>query len=465
MRCLNHPVVEDAFMHFRTGVPTAVAVLLTSSLLACSSEADDPPSTNPGGADAGVADTGGQPDAGSPDLGPIVVVECTESSECTDDPNEPFCNTATGECTAPPVAGAIGWGDGSPQSVDLTEIYRSTDADQATDLAFNPARPNELWVLHRSVPNELPCNSPPVASERIGCSDLEGSTTTIFDPGTENQRADYIQDFNAWHFMRRPPALAFGVNGFFATCGEARTGNFLDDMSADFMGPTLWTSDPNIYRNWGPGEAPADWNGTHMDMLHASPNCTGIAHEAENVYWVANGNIGSLDRYDFNEDHGPGQADHSDGEIFRYAVGTLTRVPFVGGHLVFHDGKVYAADAGGGRIISYDPTGARRVARLRPVYEPLADSATFADGIILEIVAPGGELQQPSGIEIQDGLIYVTDSATSKFLAYDFNGGLVRTLDTGLPEGSLSGFAFGPDDGKIYFVNVLNSSVHRIDPK
>jgi sugar lactone lactonase YvrE len=44
------------------------------------------------------------------------------------------------------------------------------------------------------------------------------------------------------------------------------------------------------------------------------------------------------------------------------------------------------------------------------------------------------------------------------------DGTLVRTLDTGLPEGSLGGFTFGPD-GRVYFVDTLGGRVFRIDPE
>jgi sugar lactone lactonase YvrE len=39
----------------------------------------------------------------------------------------------------------------------------------------------------------------------------------------------------------------------------------------------------------------------------------------------------------------------------------------------------------------------------------------------------------------------------------------VNYLDTGLPAGSLSGMAFGPDK-KLYFVDVLGGRVLRVDP-
>lgn len=425
-------------------------------------------STNGGGtADAGVTpDSGsgnGSVDAGAPaaDAGPAdsgSEPPCESNADCSGD--TPFCDLEAAVCAPPPRGGLIGWGDGSTASVTIESIYRApqTEAAQTTDLTFNPEGNNEIWLSHRMEPNDLPCNQ----ADRRGCFALQGSTTTIFDAGTPDQTEQWIMDFNAWHFMRRPPAIAWGENGFFATCGYARTGNFLDDQ-ADFIGPSLWTSDPEIYRNWEVNNTPPGWNGTHMDMLHASPWCLGIAHEMGNAYWVANGQIGSLDRYDFKADHGPGQADHSDGEVQRYAIGTLLREPFVPGHLEYHDGVVYAADPGNGRVIGFDPAGAEQVGGIRPQYEPLAFDATYSGGTLTELVPPGGRITTPSGLAIHDDVLYVGDNATGDIHAFELDGTWLRSLDTGLPEGHLAGIEVSPD-GVMYFVDMLGSEVSRILP-
>ena len=128
-------------------------------------------------------------------------------------------------------------------------------------------------------------------------------------------------DANAWHFMRNPRQLAWGRGGLFATCGEARTANYEDDATP-YNGPVLWDSNPELFG------APYDpnRNGTHVDMLHETPYCMGIAHERGNVYWAFNGDAGALDRYDFNQPHEPGGEDHTDGALWRYAEGELSRV-------------------------------------------------------------------------------------------------------------------------------------------
>ena len=85
------------------------------------------------------------------------------------------------------------------------------------------------------------------------------------------------------------------------------------------------------------------------------------------------------------------------------------------------------------------------------------------DGAALVELVPPGSLERPSGLELHDGLVFVTDAATGRFHAFDRDGRLVRSLDTGLPAGALAGFAFGTD-GRIVFVDRLSGRVLRIDP-
>lgn len=463
---------------YRPTFAFALALPLGLALTACGDDEDlisdlipDP--------DAGMAmadtdmgmmstDTGVEVDMG-------VEPECVDNDGCSGD--TPFCDTALGMCTVPPRAGAIGWGDGSADSVEYILIHQSVRAPLATDVDFNKLRPDELWIAHRELATTLPCTE----TQQSGCNNLWGSTTTIFQPGTDDQTEEWILDYNAWHFMRRPPALAFGENGNFATCGDARTANFLDG-NADFIGPSLWTSDPAIYRNWPRSERPRGRNGTHLDMLHATPWCTGIAWETGNAYWVINGSIGSLDRYDFQDPHtdvfndgypqGWGGADHADGIIHRFAINTVTKVQEVPGHVVFHNGMVYVADTGGERIVRFDPAGATVSGPLIPLYDGLdpnrgGEAATFQGGTVTEIVGPGNGLQRPSGIEIRDDIIYVTDNATSQFHAFEMDGTPIRSLslpDSMFPEGSLSGFTFD-QEGRIYFVDMPDSAVYRLDPR
>jgi sugar lactone lactonase YvrE len=85
-------------------------------------------------------------------------------------------------------------------------------------------------------------------------------------------------------------------------------------------------------------------------------------------------------------------------------------------------------------------------------------------GVDVEVVIDKGVLEKPSGIEIKNDLIYVTDTATSTFHVFKKDGTEVRKLKTDLPEGSLAGFTFG-SDGKIWFTDRKGGRVMRIDPK
>lgn len=357
-----------------------------------------------------------------------------------------------------PPGGAIGWGDGSAESVTWTLIHTSPRLREATGLAFHPDRPDELWVINRPYESDASCDEMTATSE--GCAALEGSVTIIKKPGQPDSTFDRKTDPNAWHFMRRPTGIAFGANNTFATCGEARTGNYLDD-TADYIGPTLWSADPEVFaQDPGPG-----LNGSHLDMLHETPWCMGIAHEKENAYWVFNGNIGALDRYDFKQDHGPGHDNHDDGELSRYVVGQLKRTPNVPSHMAYvaSEQRLYVADTGNSRVVSLDTTSGRVVGEAFPAYEVLAKNEQYEDAELLEIIPPG-KLEHPSGLIHDAGVLYITDHATGIFYAFTTSGEQIRFLQSNLPPDALTGLAIGPD-GKMYFVDQKTASVYRIDPK
>ena len=72
------------------------------------------------------------------------------------------------------------------------------------------------------------------------------------------------------------------------------------DASSTFMGPSFWSADTNIFatvfqNNWVDGRP----LGSHLGML----------------YWVIDGHLGNICRYDLLEDHGPGYDDHGAGKI------------------------------------------------------------------------------------------------------------------------------------------------------
>jgi hypothetical protein len=181
-------------------------------------------------------------------------------------------------------------------------IHTNAKAD-SVDLAFNADSPSQLWVVsykdnHVHVGNDV-----------------------VPGPGTWRD----LKDPAAVHFMHKPPAIAWGSGGFWATCGD--NDNAQNDPRGAgeanfFMGPALFTSDLSIFTK----QNLATSLGSHYDMLHNTSFCRGIAHVETNWYWVFNGELGSLDKYNFAQDHGPGNDDHSDGEIYRYAQGQVQGV-------------------------------------------------------------------------------------------------------------------------------------------
>ena len=89
-----------------------------------------------------------------------------------------------------------------------------------------------------------------------------------------------------------------------------------------FMGPTLYDSRiPYIYSMQDECMTGETCFLIHVDMLHESPLCMGIAHDDgavtdvagmgtyRNVYWAFGGGHRQLVRYDFESDHGPGSMD------------------------------------------------------------------------------------------------------------------------------------------------------------
>ena len=379
--------------------------------------------------------------------------ECTTNPDCAEKEGRPICNITTSQCEAPPRGHLIGTGDGAPASVNIVELYRPTTPIESTDLAFHPER-DELWVLNRRFEVQGTCSQSNFNSAR--CRSLGSTTTIIFEPGATNQSHRTLEDQNSWHFMRRAPALAMGALDTFATCSEAFTGNFEDDPT-QYNGPSLWSSDLTIYAQ------PSGGNGSHLDMLHETPWCMGIAHERDNVYWLFNGRYGSIDRIDFHEDHGPGNDDHSDGEVHRYANGLLTRLPNVPSHMVYNpdDFHLYIVDSGTARIVKLDTTTGEPGGRLQAQFEPLKSSGMMLEAVLSVVVDAGDVLVEPSGIALADGILYVSDHKTSQIHAYSLTGELLRTLDTGKPEGTLAGIEVRGD--RLYFSDMLLGAVYRID--
>lgn len=322
-----------------------------------------------------------------------------------------------------------------------------------TDLDFNPQRPGELWVVFRQPNPPGLCEQ---EGDQSGCAYLHGKVAIITDADGAKPKPVVLEDGNSWHFMRLTSSMAFADDDTFATTGEDRTAN-PHDAAPDYIGPTLWSSDPAIFA------VDFERNGSHLDMLHASPYGMGIAHRRDHVFFVFNGKAGAIDGYDFKAPHEPGGEDHSDGTLLRYIEGEVKRVPNVPSHMDFLPDKttLLIADTGNQRVIALDTDSGRVGEQLSTPDSQIADPRRIAGATYAELVPPG-VLEEPSGLVVGTQSFAVGDAATGKIHQFTFDGKALGVLDLGLPVGALGGLELGPD-GKLYVTRKDTNAVLRFD--
>ena len=360
---------------------------------------------------------------------------------------------------APTGVGALGYESHDIDQVTVTVIGTAADGLKLPrDLAFNPDVENELWVMNRT----------------------DDSATIYSGAGTGSQTSTHIVDPYAFHFMEEVSSIAFGAAMYeksslpnFGTCQESR--NTYNDLypADDFMGPSLWSSDPEIFGESNPEAVEYLTDlfgmyvdlGSHLDMLHESPLCMGIAWERENVYWVFNGMSGSIDRNDFQVDHGPGFDNHNDGIIGRYAKGEFSRVEDVPSHMEIDPstGYLYIADTGNNAIKVMDTTSGERGIGL-PGQEPAVDFYLMNDALVWTLIDGDDHgIVEPSGLALVEDTLIVTDHGTGKIFAFDLEGELVDWVDTGLGEGALMGVV-GDSLDDLWLVDAKNDKILRMQP-
>lgn len=321
---------------------------------------------------------------------------------------------------------------------NITTVATSSEGlNRPTDLDFFPVLgKDELWVINQR-------------TESIG-----GSTVKISDASSGSPSDFEMQvDGNSWHFMSLPTAIAFSSDNFnFATSTGVQDANH---NGGTFTGPTLWSSDPDIYAQ------PSGGNGSHLDMLHGSPFCMGIAHEVDNVFWVYDDWNKDIVRYDFAEDHGPGNDDHSDGKLRRYNNIGIQKDADIPNHMILDKmtGWMYFVDNGNSRVVRLDINSGTVGANLPETNEPLAEHVSM-DGFVTETIIESG-LDRPCGIELFEDQLLVGNYGTGVINVYDMsnNFNLLGTVETG--EVGLAGIKVGPD-GNIYAVNRITNSLISI---
>ena len=328
------------------------------------------------------------------------------------------------------------------EPIDIQTLATSSvGLDFPRDLAFHPDRSRrELWVINRD-------------TEADG-----GSTLSLFNAGEENQSSLWRRDGNAYHFMALPTALDFGRNGNWASSPGILDANH---VGGSYTGPTLWSSDSSIFSIIGNPATPT-FNGSHLDMLHGSPYAMGITYSHDNVYYVFDAYNNEIVQYSFTSDHGPGQHDHSNGEVVRFEGLNLERhSDSIPSHLVFDEsiGRLYIADAKNGRVLYLDVYSGADTLNLPLINEPLSIHQRIEGaewGVLYD------DIQVPTGIAILEDRMIVSDAATGNIHLLRIDD-LVATRLFAIPTNAelLLGINIGPD-GFIYFVDAINNSVHKM---
>ncbi|MEX1190282.1 MAG: T9SS type A sorting domain-containing protein [Bacteroidia bacterium] len=320
----------------------------------------------------------------------------------------------------------------------------SDEIDHPTDLDFHPTLSmNQLWVVNKETANS-------------------GGTTIVIDnAGLGNQSSEFFQDGNAWHFMSLPTGIAFSNNGNFATSPVVFDANHQGTANA-FTGPSLWSGDLTIFAQ------PSGGNGSHLDMLHESPYSQGVAWEVDNAFWIFDGYSNDIVRYDFVDDHNPGNGYHGDAKVRRFSDVTVLKDPagIVPSHMVLDDAKqwLYAVDNGNRRVIRIDiNTGV--VSSTPPAYGPHEDMVEYVTitGYTWETVITAG-LERPAGIEIMGSMLLVSDYETGKIHVYNVDATPATELFTiQTPAQGIMGLIIAPD-GKIMYADHEASEIVSVTP-
>lgn len=328
--------------------------------------------------------------------------------------------------------GFLGGGTHSLDAVSLTVVVTEADGlHSPRDLAFNPHAPEQLWITDRH----------------------DDAMVIVRNPGTAQQSSWRSSGIDREHWLAQPVALAFGQEGYLATAHDDDGGARGGDNPSFLMGPTLW---PSALEDFDGGRP------SHLDMVHDPANMGGIAWERDNVYWVHDGHNQCLTRMDFAEPHEPGGTWHDDAVVDRYACGEVGYTADLPAHLVYdpEEGRVWIADPTLGHVAALDPT---EWTRDRSVEGTDAAARSVMTGGGLQGTFTEG-LEQPSGLALHEGLLLVSDPATSRLVALTRQGEVVDWLATGLPPGALGGIEVGPD-GALWVVDRSAPQVLRIEAR
>jgi hypothetical protein len=379
-----------------------------------------------------------------------LLASCTTDDTTKADGDDGDTSETTEDSGEPALPGVPALGNQGVTAVRIELMADESDGlRQPRDLAFDTGVDGLLWVVNKR----------------------DDSVVHIFNAGETEQYTDKVIDTYALHFMDSPSSIDFGAPGTFGTCQESMNTYNGAAAPSQFMGPSLWSSDLDIFGKSNPEAVeylsdlfgfPVDL-GSHLDMLHESPLCMGITWERDNVYWVVDGFHQALVRYDFVDDHGVGYDDHSDGIIYMHMEGELGYEENVPAHLELDPDSrlLYIADPANARVLTVNADSGTFDRTLRSqepgtTYESWVDTewSVFLDG-------ETAGFSTVSGLEFVGDYVVISDNESGEIIAFDKDGNEVDRLSTGLEAGSLMGMAVRSDQ-EIWFTDANNASVYRV---
>ena len=370
---------------------------------------------------------------------------------CADTESKTPSDEATTDTAEPAAPGLTVLGNQGTRAVTMDQMASRDDGLRVPrDLAFDPAVEGLLWVVNKA----------------------DDSVVHIFNAGSAEQTIDKVVDPYALHFMDAVSSIDFGQPGTFGTCQESRNTYNGAGAPNQFMGPSLWPADLDVFGTSNPEAVeyltelfgfPVDL-GSHLDMLHESPLCVGITWEKDNVYWVVDGFHKAVVRYDFVEDHGVGYDDHSDGIMYMHLEGELGYEAGIPAHLEIAPGTrwLYVADPANARILRMDMDSGQNSGARMQTQEPGTTYQSWEDTtweVFLEGSSAG--FDKVSGLEFVGDILIVSDNTSGEIIAFDQDGTEVDRYATGLTEGALMGMAVRSET-ELWFTDAEENSVYRL---
>jgi DNA-binding beta-propeller fold protein YncE len=198
-------------------------------------------------------------------------------------------------------------------------------------------------------------------------------------------------------------------------------------------------------------------------MIHQTLYGEGIASAGENVYWVFDGFHNAIVKYDFVQPHIVGGDNHSDGKVWRHSEVVVQRSSGLSSHMEFDpaSGWLYIADTGNERIIKMDPNSGTVTGNLNPYGETLAGYYNMS-GTDWDVVADT-DLIKPTGLDIYDGRLLISDYSNGDIIVYDITQDPVVELGriaTGLSN-EIMGLKVSPE-GDIWYVCSNANELYQI---